>query len=73
MELLQEVSEKCLKRASELLDEKTAPAAATAEAVKYLVEASVSINNLYRSLELQSRWGERGEMYSTSVRKSAEN
>ena len=73
MELLQAVSEKCLKRASELLDDKTAPAAATAEAVKYLVEASVSINDLCASQELRNRWGARGEMYSTSARKSAEN
>ena len=43
-DLWTEVGNKCLQRASELLDDKTASAAATAETVKCLVETAISMD-----------------------------
>lgn len=45
-DLWTEVGNKCLQRASELLDDKTAPAAATAETVRCLVETAISMDML---------------------------
>ena len=45
-DLWTEVGNKCLQRASELLDDKTASAAATAETVKCLVETAISMDML---------------------------
>lgn len=41
-----EVGNKCLKRASELLDDKTASITETSAAVKQLVEAAVMMDDL---------------------------
>ena len=46
---------KCLQRASELLDDRTAPAAATAEAVGCLVEAAVLMDWINLQWAAQSR------------------
>lgn len=56
-DLWTEVGNKCLQRASELLDDKTAPAAATAETVKCLVETAVSMDRLNLLWAEQSRYG----------------
>ena len=54
-DLWTEVGNKCLRRASELLDDKTAPAAATAETVKVLVETAISMDMLNLHWAAQSR------------------
>lgn len=58
-DLLKEVGNKCLQRASELLDDKTAPAAATAETVRCLVETAISIDVLNLRWAEQNRCGAR--------------
>lgn len=54
-DLWTEVGNKCLQRASELLDDKTAPAAATAETVKCLVETAISMDMLNLRWEVCSK------------------
>lgn len=54
-DLWTEVGNKCLRRASELLDDKTAPAAATAETVKVLVETAISMDMLNLRWAAQKR------------------
>ena len=51
----EEVGNKCLERAAELLDEKTAPAAVTAETVKLLVETAILIDLLNLQWEQKSQ------------------
>lgn len=46
VDLWLEVGNKCLKRASELLDSEAAPITETSAAVKRLVEAAVMMDNL---------------------------
>lgn len=50
-----EVGNKCLQRASELLDDKSAPAAATAETVKSLVETAIQMTIVDQGLYEKSR------------------
>lgn len=59
-DLWTEVGNKCLQRASELLDDKTAPAAATAETVRCLVETAISMDML------NLRWAEKTQ-YGAAV------
>lgn len=58
-DLWTEVGNRCLQRASELLDGETAPAAATAETVRCLVETAISIDMLNLRWAEQSRYGAR--------------
>lgn len=53
--LWNEVGNKCLRRASELLDSETTPTAATAEVVKSLVETAVSMDLLNLRWAIQNR------------------
>lgn len=57
-----EVGNKCLQRASELLDDKTAPAAATAETVKILVEMAISMD------VLNLRWAQQTQSVEQALR-----
>lgn len=50
-----EVGNKCLRRASELLDSETTPTAATAEVVKSLVETAISMDLLNLRWAIQNR------------------
>ena len=52
-----EVGNKCLRRASELLDSETTPTAATAEVVKSLVETAISMDLLNLRWAIQNRSG----------------
>ena len=70
---LNNVRDKCLLRASALLDDKTAPAAATAEAVKSLVETAISIDALNLRLQEQSRSYAAGRLGSASRPQEAGN
>ena len=45
-DLLHMIKDKCLTLANELLDQKTAPTAATAEAVRNLTETAISVKRL---------------------------
>ena len=56
-DLWTEVGNKCLQRASELLDDKTASAAATAETVKCLVETEISMDMLNLRWAEKTRYG----------------
>ena len=56
-DLWTEVGNKCLQRASELLDDKTASAAATAETVKCLVETAISMDMLNLRWAEKTRYG----------------
>jgi len=56
--LWNEVGNKCLQRASELLDDKTAPAAATAVTVRVLVETAISMDVLNLHWAQQTRSSE---------------
>lgn len=55
-DLWTEVRNKCLQRASELLDNKTAPAAETAETVRCLVETAISMDILNLRWAAQTRY-----------------
>lgn len=72
-DLWTEVGNKCLRRASELLDDKTAPAAATAETVKVLVETAISMDMLNLHWAAQSRSAERVLRGRFSLPQEAEN
>lgn len=65
---LNDVREKCLLQAITLLDDKTAPTAATAEAVKTLVETAISIDVLSLRRQAQSRSCAAGSLGSASQR-----
>lgn len=54
-DLWTEVGNKCLRRASELLDSETTPTATTAEVVKSLVETAISMDMLNLRLAIQNR------------------
>lgn len=66
-DLWTEVGNKCLQRASELLDDKTAPAAATAETVRCLVETAISMDML------NLRWAEKTRYGAKAFQKMAVN
>ena len=55
--LWNEVGNKCLWRASELLDSETTPTAATAEVVKSLVETAISMDMLNLRWAEKTRYG----------------
>lgn len=55
--LWNEVGNKCLRRASELLDSETTPTVAAAEVVKSLVETAVSMDLLNLRWAIQNRSG----------------
>ena len=55
--LWEQVGNECLRRALHLLNEETAPAAATAETVKSLVETAISIDMLNLHWNAQSQYG----------------
>lgn len=54
-DLWNEVGNKCLRRASELLDSETTPTVATAEVVKSLVETAISMDMLNLRWAIQNR------------------
>ena len=62
-----EVGNKCLQRASELLDDKTASAAATAETVKCLVETAISMDMLNLRWAEKTRYGAATRRVETAV------
>lgn len=72
-DLWTEVGNKCLQRASELLDDKTAPAAATAETVKVLVETAISMDMLNLHWSAKSRSAERAFRGRFSLPQEAES
>ncbi len=57
IDLWHEVGNKCLKRASELLDNEAAPITETSAAVKRLVEAAVMMDDLNLRWAIQNRSG----------------
>ena len=57
VDLWLEVGNKCLKRASELLDNEAAPITETSAAVKRLVEAAVMMDDLNLRWAIQNRSG----------------
>lgn len=57
VDLWLEVGNKCLKRASELLDSEAAPITETSAAVKRLVEAAVMMDDLNLRWAIQNRSG----------------
>ena len=68
-----EAGELCLDNAIALLKDETAPAAVTAEAVKTLIEAAVSIDLLNLRWEEQSRCGAavfRGQPFSQQAKEN---
>ena len=71
--LWNEVGNKCLWRASELLDSETTPTAATAEVVKSLVETAISMDLLNLRWAIQNRSGaaaSQGQPFSPREAKS---
>lgn len=71
--LWEEVGDKCLQRANELLDDKTVSAAATAETVRSLVETAISIDLLNLRRIQQNRYGARVFPDRASSRPTAES
>lgn len=65
--LWNEVGNKCLRRASELLDSETTPTVATAEVVKSLVETAVSMDLLNLRWAIQNRSGAATRRAETAV------
>lgn len=66
-DLWTEVGNKCLRRASELLDSETTPTAATAEVVKSLVETAISMDLLNLRWAIQNRSGAATRRAGTAV------
>lgn len=65
--LWNEVGNKCLRRALELLDSETTPTVATAEVVKSLVETAVSMDLLNLRWAIQNRSGAATRRAETAV------
>ncbi len=73
VDLWLEVGNKCLKRASELLDNKATPITETSAAVKQLVEAAVMMDDLNLRWAIQNRSGaaaSQGQPFSPREAKS---
>lgn len=66
-DLWTEVGNKCLRRASELLDSETTTTAATAEVVKSLVETAISMDLLNLRWAIQNRSGAATRRAGTAV------
>ena len=72
-DLLTLVGQKCLQKVSELLDDKTAPAAATAETVKIFADIALTVEMLKLRQAEQNRFSARAFRARLSSPQAEEN